>query len=110
MNVGVKRIDSLLVGRICRAGQREQGLAAKACLEGEDVASGKLSNEGELEGVFDGCCAADRGQEVFEASQVRAAGGSARRDRRRERPPSARTACAGLPATTRTDVVSISSA
>ena len=38
VDVGVERIDVLLVGRIGGARQREQGLASEARLEGEDVA------------------------------------------------------------------------
>ena len=61
VNIGIERIDALLVGRIGGTRQREQGLASEARLEGEDVAFGKLGDESDLEGVLDGGRAADSG-------------------------------------------------
>ena len=68
-NIGVKGIDPLLVARIGRARQREQGLASETCLEGKDMALGKLSDEGELERIFDRRRAADGRQDISQTRE-----------------------------------------
>ena len=70
MHIGVERIDAIFVGTIGCSREREQGLAAKARLEREDVAPGKLSDKSQFQGVLDGGCAADSGQEEFEAGEA----------------------------------------
>ena len=70
VNIGVQRIDVFLIGRIGRTREREQRLASKARLEGEDVALRKLSDKRELQGVFDGGRAADSGQEELKAGEI----------------------------------------
>ena len=60
----------LLVGGVPGGGQGEKRLSAKPGLECQDMLSGKLSDQADLQGVFDGGRAADGGQHALQAGQL----------------------------------------